>query len=82
MATPTVTIRMPEGLKTTAGERNTLKSAFRSKLVGVLRHHQATSNDIWNVGSPVNTDVIVIAGSGGSARGSKRKTSKKAAKKK
>lgn len=73
-----VVINMPTALQTTASERASLKKAFKSKLIGVLKHHsRSPGHDITNIGD-VRVDIIGIGSVPGRA---KRKVAKKAAKK-
>jgi len=82
MANPKVTVSVPKSLKTTASERSQLKSAFRTKILQVVKPHSASpGNDITNVGRVV-TQVVVVDGAAARKRGSKRKAGKKAGKKK
>jgi len=72
---PKVTVSVPRSLRTTAGERAKLKSAFKSKIKSIVRPHgpnDPIASDITNVGGVV-TEVIVV----NDAAGKRRKTGKK-----
>ena len=80
----TVTIRMPGILDgpTTPRERNALKNAFQTELLGVLEQSErATDAENWNI-NRVETEIIVIGGKPNRRRGAKKKSAKKSAKKK
>ena len=78
---PTVTIRMPAVLDTTAREREILKKAFQTKIEGIIKSHQRLTDDnAYNVGS-VSTEIILVGGKPSTRRGKKKKPAKKSAKK-
>ncbi len=79
---PKVVVSIPESLQTTAGEREQLKRAFKTKIKSVVKPHDGGSAPVTNVGRVV-TEVVVVSGAAArKRRGAKRKAAKKAGKKK